>query len=151
MAGGSALCAGACLSGQCSFPGVGTNCGTCSACDGTGRCTQMPPDDSACGTIPCGALDTQCRVYQDVATNRCGALGICKAPNSSTTCTQYADLCADGGTASADGPAQPSQDAGSGSTKSGGCTAAPQAPAFGSALATLLLGLALAGHRRQRR
>jgi hypothetical protein len=156
-AGGSALCAGTCQSGQCAFPGVGTPCGTCEACDNAGGCTQMPPDDTACGTILCTALNTDCRAYQNVTTNRCAALGACKLPNASATCTQYTDLpCTDGGM---DAPPEggPQHDAGtdadgpSGSPKSGGCTAAPQAPAFGSALATLLLGLALAGHRRQRR
>jgi MYXO-CTERM domain-containing protein len=79
-------------------------------------------------------------------------------------CTQYADLCPDGGSQqdagqqqdaapqpgqNDPGGSQPGQDAGSGATKSGGCSAAPGSrPA--SLFVTLVLGLALAGRRRRR-
>ena len=90
--GGSPACGGACYSGQCAFPDVGTWCGVCAACDGTGRCTATPPDDDRCGVIDCSGLDTSARVYQDLTAGRCAGLGLCKSPNDPATCTIYTDL-----------------------------------------------------------
>jgi hypothetical protein len=152
--GGHVLCAGKCDgAGQCAFPDVGTNCGLCSACDGTGRCTATPADDSACDAIDCSGLDTACRIFQDLTSNRCAALGACKTDNDPATCTSYTDLeCADGGPLRDAGPAPQDagaapQDAGTGG-KSGGCRAAPGAgPARGGML--LLVVMALAVTRRR--
>jgi hypothetical protein len=101
--GGSPACAGACLAGQCAFPGLGTACDLCAVCDGTGRCAATPIDDAACGVIPCSGLSTPCRMYGDLHGSRCAALGVCKPPNDPTSCTAYADLQCDGGTQD-DGP-----------------------------------------------
>ena len=88
------LCDGA---GQCGFPGLGTLCDTCKACDGTGSCSKTPVDDSACGVLDCDQLDTTCRDYLDLTTGRCDSLGVCKKPNTSATCTKYTDLQCDAG------------------------------------------------------
>jgi len=57
LLGGPPRCAGACdTAGQCAFPDVGAACGLCSACDGTGRCTQAPADDTSCGRLSCSGL-----------------------------------------------------------------------------------------------
>jgi hypothetical protein len=90
--GGTSVCGGACYSGQCAFPDIGTWCGLCSACDGNGRCTASPGDDSACGEIVCSGLDNACRVYQDLTSNRCEGLGLCKQWNDPATCTAFTDL-----------------------------------------------------------
>ena len=92
-------CGGQCGANmQCSFPDIGKRCGTCKACDGAGRCTTTPPDDKACGVIDCDKLDTACRDYKDLVSNRCYSLGACKLPNDSTTCDKWAALsCADAG------------------------------------------------------
>jgi len=105
------LCAGKCDgAGQCAFPDVGTNCGLCSACDGTGRCTATPADDSACDAIDCSGLDQSCKAYDDLKADRCQGTGACKAPNAGATCTSWHDTCqadagsgGDGGGAHADG------------------------------------------------
>jgi hypothetical protein len=150
--GGSDDCAGKCRSGQCAYPDVGTTCGVCSVCDGTGRCTATPADDDSCGTITCSGLDTACRSYQDVTSGRCASLGSCKQPNAPATCTAYVDLpCEDGGAAQQDaGAPQPGQDAGTGGGSSGGCQAArgTLAGAWPFALAALALALARAPRRR---
>jgi hypothetical protein len=80
------------MSGQCTFPDVGTPCGICSGCDGNGRCTQALSDDTRCGVVSCQGLSTYCRKYQDIKANRCDSLGVCKAANDPATCTIYTDL-----------------------------------------------------------
>jgi|WetSurMetagenome_2_1015567.scaffolds.fasta_scaffold92415_2 hypothetical protein len=90
--GGTPACGGACYSGQCAFPDVGTWCGICMACDGNGRCIAQPADDERCGVIDCSRLDTRCRVYQDLIGNRCAGLGVCKAANDPATCNLYTNL-----------------------------------------------------------
>ncbi len=69
-----------CVSAHC----AGTICcdqscdGPCAQCSSTGHC-QMPPDDPACGAITCPA-DTACRDWAtSITTNRCKAVGRCKA------------------------------------------------------------------------
>ena len=69
---------------------AGTWCAICGACDGAGDCTLVPPDDPYCGTVACGGLDTACRNYDDLETNRCKDLYTCKEP-SSADCTDYTD------------------------------------------------------------
>jgi len=64
------------------FQPAGLNCSTCKTCDGSGSCSVMPIDDTACGTIDCDGLDTTCRNYDDITTYRCKSLGVCKSPNS---------------------------------------------------------------------
>jgi len=66
----------------------GTSCGTCMTCNGTGACSSTPIDDSACGTIDCDGLDTTCRNYNDLTTNRCEGFGNCKDANT-TDCSSY--------------------------------------------------------------
>ena len=148
--GGTIECAGSCSAGQCRFPDVGTNCGLCAACDGTGRCTATPTDDSDCGTISCDGLSTTCRVYQDLTSNRCAALGACSTPNDPATCTAYTDLpCTDGGQLAQDsGGIQPGEDGGTTGNKSGGCSTAPGTTPTGAGL-LLLLALSLVGRRRR--
>jgi uncharacterized protein (TIGR03382 family) len=156
--GGNPACAGTCHSGQCAYPAVGTSCGLCAGCDGTGRCTATPRDDATCGTIVCHGLDTQCRTYTDLTTERCATLGACKVPNDPAACTSYTDLpCSDGGAPPDAASPPPGQDAGgpptdapAARTASGGCGAAPRASATGL-LGGVLLGLALVGRRRRRR
>jgi hypothetical protein len=89
--GGHPACGGACYSGQCAFPDNGTDCGLCSICDGTGRCTKMPVDDPRCGVIGCSSLSSMCRVYQDLKSGRCESIGSCRTI-SNANCTQYTDL-----------------------------------------------------------
>ena len=91
-------CGGLCDGkGQCDYPKVGVLCGTCKACDGTGQCSAAPPDDPSCGVIDCDKLDTSCRDYVDLTSNRCDSLGQCKPANTPTTCTKSTDLPCDGG------------------------------------------------------
>ncbi len=66
----------------------GTNCGLCSACNGSGNCSSVPADDVNCGTIDCDGLDSTCRNYNDLASNRCEGLGDCKDDNSGD-CTSF--------------------------------------------------------------
>ncbi len=89
--GGSPECWGACYSGRCAVPDVGTRCGICMSCDGTGRCTATPADDERCGVIDCSRLDFTGRVYQDLTANRCNALGQCKQANDPATCVLYTE------------------------------------------------------------
>ena len=79
------------MSGQCMFPDLGTVCGLCSACDGTGRCQVKPSDDSQCGVIPCSGLSNTCRIYNDLTLARCASIGSCKTV-STATCTIYTDI-----------------------------------------------------------
>ena len=92
------LCNGA---GKCDYPSLGTRCGTCKACDGTGQCASAPIDDKACGLIDCDKLDTACRDYRDLTADRCASLGQCKLPNAATSCTKYTDLQCDAGASDA--------------------------------------------------
>jgi MYXO-CTERM domain-containing protein len=140
--GGNVTCAGTCQAGQCAFPDVGTGCGTCAACDGTGRCTQTPADDSACGTIACGGLSTACRAYQDLTANRCAALGTCKSANAPASCTSWSDLpCTDGSVPVGDG-GQPDGNGGTGGGGGGcGCATAPIPGGGVAALALLLIAV----------
>ena len=86
-------CGGKCDgNGKCDFPSIGSSCGTCAACDGTGRCAATPPDDPGCGVIDCDKLDTQCRDYHDLKVKRCDAIGVCKQANSLKACTSFKDL-----------------------------------------------------------
>ncbi|MCX6775947.1 MAG: DNRLRE domain-containing protein [Candidatus Micrarchaeota archaeon] len=71
-----------------SFKPLHTSCDTCKECDGSGSCSLMPNDDTNCGTIDCDGLDTTCRNYNDIITNRCKSLGVCKSPNSAD-CTVF--------------------------------------------------------------
>jgi len=88
-------CGGKCNGkGKCDYPGVGTDCGICKACDGTGRCNAMPTDDTGCGVIDCDQLDTKCRDYKDLKTDRCEIFGACKKPNTAASCTVFTPLCA---------------------------------------------------------
>jgi MYXO-CTERM domain-containing protein len=147
--GGHAACAGKCDDAhQCAFPDVGTACGQCAVCDGTGRCTETPADDPSCGQIDCSGLDTRCRTYEDLTASRCATLGACKAPNDPATCTEWTDLsCTDGGVPTGDGAA--GGDAGTGGGGGGcGCVAGRDAP--GLLVATLLLGLLAPRRRRER-
>ena len=98
-------CGGACDGkSQCGFPGIGTACGTCRACDGAGGCVSTPPDDPACGVIDCDKLDTSCRDYHDLKANRCGSLGVCKRPNDPGDCVAFSDLCPGSDAGTAPGP-----------------------------------------------
>jgi len=90
--GGHPACGGACYSGQCAFPDVGTSCGTCAICNGTGRCTLMPSDDPKCGTISCSELNTKCRVYEDLTSGRCAMLGSCKVANDPMACDRFRNI-----------------------------------------------------------
>jgi MYXO-CTERM domain-containing protein len=162
-------CGGACDGkGQCEFPGVGTICGLCKACDGTGSCNSKPTDDDNCGTIDCDKLDTSCVDYHDIKTERCDSFGYCKVANQPGTCTKFTKLaCSDAGvdsgapdsgapdkgapdapgwgdSAAADVTASPD---GSSTTEaeSGGCSCevagAPTSPAIPAVLSLILLGL----------
>jgi len=88
-------CGGKCDgAGKCDFPLATKTCGAgkCMACDGTGQCNRPPKDDSSCGTIDCDKLDTKCRDYHDLTTERCDSFSKCKPANDPKTCTLYTDL-----------------------------------------------------------
>jgi hypothetical protein len=89
--GGHPSCNGACYAGQCAVPDLGAPCGLCAACDGNGRCTVTPADDTRCGSIDCSKLNSACRTYLDLEVARCASLGACKTPNDSATCTLFAN------------------------------------------------------------
>jgi hypothetical protein len=149
---GERACGGTCDgAGACQFPQSGTRCDTCKSCDGAGRCDQLPADedDQACGTISCAALSTECAAFNDLTTRRCAGLGLCAAPNESSSCTSQT-LAPDGQTCSG------------GTCQAGVCTPAEVAPpppaasgcelaATGSPLssAALLVLLLLLGCRRR--
>jgi len=89
-------CTGTCQA--CNRPGaLGTCgiatglCGLCTTCDSSGQCSQPAADDSACGTISCAGLSTECRVYADLMSTRCAAAGLCHRPNDPAVCTQSTD------------------------------------------------------------
>jgi len=70
--------------------GEGTDCGICKTCDGQGSCGHLPLDDSDCGIIDCDGLNTGCRDYSDLTSDRCGGFGTCESPNSGA-CIFYTD------------------------------------------------------------
>lgn len=151
--GPDAVCGGACDGlGQCAFPGIGTACGTCKACDGTGTCAKMPPDDSTCGEIDCDELDNGCMDFHALKSERCASFGKCKPANDPASCSKYTPLqCDGGGPSPSDGGIK--QDSGTTPPKasSGGCQVAEGA-GDGSPLPVLfgLLFLLLAGRRPRR-
>ena len=144
--GKDSICGGACDGKrQCIFPGLGTGCGTCKACDGTGRCASRPPDDKACGVLDCDKLDTKCVDYQDVTTGRCISFGSCKPANDPGTCTKKTKLaCGDAGAGQDKGTPGPDQ-GGAVETDDSGCAAA----GGGGRVNLLWLGLLLLLMRRR--
>ena len=72
---------------------MGTGCGTCKACDGTGQCATTPPDDKNCGVIDCDKLDSKCTDYSDLTSARCGSFGWCKQANEAASCAVSTSLC----------------------------------------------------------
>lgn len=146
------VCGGACDGlGQCGFPGIGTACGTCKACDGTGTCAKMPPDDSACGEIDCDQLDNGCMDFHALKSDRCASFGKCKPANDPASCSKYTPLPCDGGPSPSDSGIK--QDSGTTPPKasSGGCQVSEGA-GDGNPLPVLfgLLFLLLAGRRPRR-
>lgn len=104
----------------CAYPGAMYICGLCAGCDSAGGCSAAVGDDPACGFLSCASLDTACRSYTDITTNRCAAVGSCLQPDA-TTCTAFTDApegtgcsCADGasGACLAGECACPAQDGG---------------------------------------
>jgi hypothetical protein len=73
--------------GACQLWAVNTDCGTCAECNGSGQCNVMPADDPAC-VVNCDGLDSICRNYDDLTSNRCLSVGNCK-PANTTYCTIY--------------------------------------------------------------
>jgi MYXO-CTERM domain-containing protein len=152
---GDASCGGTCNgSGACRYPSSGTHCDTCKACDGNGKCNQLPAneDDPACGPISCAGLATECATFADVSARRCVVAGLCAAPNDPTTCTTMTPV-ADGtvcstGTCS-NGQCVAAQQPGGASGKGGGCALASPGPASPGAL--WLVALFLLVLRRARR
>jgi MYXO-CTERM domain-containing protein len=133
--GGSGVCAAACYRSQCDFGPAWTACGLCAVCDGAGQCATARADDEACGEIECSGLDTACRSYAALTTDRCASVGTCKPANDPAGCTQFTALsCPDGGA-----------DGGGGGGCS--CAAAPGPPGLALAL-VLLVGLTRARRRR---
>ncbi len=116
MCDGHAKCTG--------FPAAGVACGTCKTCNGSGLCNLMPEDDMTCGPIDCDTLDTSCLDYNDLTTKRCGAVGTCKAPNVTATCTDVTNKCgADGGAGSTGTGGKGGSGAGGSGAKDGGADA----------------------------
>ena len=93
-------CGGLCgSSGKCDYQPATKFCrttkGKCMACDGKGACNRTPKDDTACA-VDCDLMDTQCRDYHDLTSERCDTFGKCMKPNSTASCTVYTDLpCSD--------------------------------------------------------
>ena len=114
-------CGGTCDGkGTCDYPAATKTCGSgkCMACDGKGDCNRPPRDDSVCGTIDCDKLDTKCRDYHDLTTERCDSFGKCKPANDTKSCTLYTDLpCSDAG-----GDSTPKREAGPGADQGPGKT-----------------------------
>jgi hypothetical protein len=76
--GGEGNCRGSCSrEGRCDFPGSGTLCARCTACDGKGGCKVLPLNywDGACPELQCSKATTQCRTYRNV--RRCRQIGEC--------------------------------------------------------------------------
>jgi hypothetical protein len=104
LCGGEGACAATCDgAGSCLFPSLGTHCDVCKACNGGGRCSELPPsgDDDLCPTISCSARSSECRHYQDLTTQRCTSPGVCALPNDPDRCTHFTD--ADDGTPCSEG------------------------------------------------
>ena len=165
------LCDGA---GKCDYPSLGTTCGLCRACDGTGRCSGIPQDDTSCGVIDCDKLDTSCRDYHDLKVQRCGSLGQCKKANTFSACAKYTELQCDAGASDAtplvdrgqgaDVAAQADRgtagdrgagadvgvpaDPGAAADGGCGCQADPSPSPAGLSLTLLIAGLGLAARRR---
>jgi len=143
-------CGGECDgSGGCDFPDVTTTCGACKACDGTGKCNRPPKDDTTCGTIDCDKLDTKCRDYHDLTTERCDSFGKCKAENDPKSCTLYTDTpCGDA--AVPDQPTSAKADQGQGKDEPAeeGCSC--QVGGQGAPWAVYLLLLSMLGIARRR-
>ncbi len=85
---GDACQSGRCVDGVCCKTACDGVCQRCGAGDGV--CDEVPADDSACGVINCDGLDTDCRDYHDLTTNRCASFGACKQPNSAA-CAGFTD------------------------------------------------------------
>lgn len=101
----------------CAYPGTARICGLCTACNSAGDCTSAVGDDPACGTISCASLDTACRSYVDISTNRCAAAGACLRPDA-TTCAAFTDAL--------DGAACPCAGGAPGACLAGECVCYPQ-------------------------
>ena len=151
-------CGGKCDGkGKCDYPAATKTCGTgkCMACDGTGQCNRAPKDDSNCGTIDCDLLDTRCRDYHDLTTERCDTFSKCKTQNDPWACTLFTALpCSEAGPADlgADQQAGPGADRGTGADTpdEGGCNCQlGDAPAAPSPVAWMLLLLAFRRRRRK--
>ncbi|HET6149520.1 MAG TPA: kelch repeat-containing protein [Polyangia bacterium] len=153
------VCGGKC-NGQwgCEFPAAGTTCGTCKQCDGASKCSVKPEDDDACGVIDCDQLDTSCMDYRDLQRNRCASLGVCKAANTTTACTDVMVSCVPDAGGGADAMSMPdgagSDDASVPPPKSGGggcgCEVATGDGRGGlSTLAGLFLAAGLIAGRRR--
>ncbi len=88
-------CMGKCVS--CGMPGHEGICTPVSVCGRTSarharfapRAT-APADDERCGVISCKSMNTACRTYEDIRTNRCEGLALCKTGNLAN-CAQYTD------------------------------------------------------------
>jgi hypothetical protein len=91
---GEAGCAPGCnAQGACDFPDSSKRCDVCRACNGAGKCNQLPVnDDPACMTIACGGLSTECKRFHDLTAMRCVGLGLCATPNDPATCTDFDPL-----------------------------------------------------------
>jgi MYXO-CTERM domain-containing protein len=156
--GGHLSCNGTCNgSGQCTFPGVTTKCELCTACDGAGVCRMGMTDDSACGVIECSGLDRECRVYDDLSSDRCQGIGVCKSPNVEAACTSWRDTCAadggaggDGGAGRGDGGTGSETDGGGGGGGGSGCGCVASGGPGGGVLGALLVAVAVARRRRSR-
>jgi hypothetical protein len=79
------------------------SCGICSRCDGDGSCSEVPFDDSACGTIDCSGWYVQtgtesaiksehCYSKADITSSRCEGLGDCKDANTADCNSQPDDV-----------------------------------------------------------
>ena len=81
------------------YPAAGTACGTCKACNGVGLCnTKRRGRRRVRDRSTATASNTTCMDYHDLTTNRCGALGVCKTPNTRASCTIFTNSCTpDGG------------------------------------------------------
>jgi hypothetical protein len=79
---------GICTGGVC----CATACdGVCEACSARG-CVETPAADARCGAgeLPCSALSTDCRRFDDVPP-RCAAFNQCAPPAGLAACTQLTD------------------------------------------------------------
>jgi hypothetical protein len=156
---GEGLCAGSCATdGTCAFPGNKQACDTCKACNGNGKCNQLPAsgDDSACMVIACSGLSTECVTFTDRTAMRCAQVGLCDSPNDPATCSNATPV-ADGtpcstGTCTG-GQCVPASDASAtppGGHGAGGCAMAGARRREVPLLPWLLLFAAIAGARRRR-